>query len=135
MKKKSPSSLELQVLSVLWRSGPATVRQLLEAMPDRKKRAYTTLLSVVQVMEKKHLVTHSRCGVRHVYHAAVKERQILRPVLRDLVRNIFGGKPARAMQFLLDETDVSDEQLAEIRGLVAEMESPDEGQRGKGDKS
>ena len=58
MKKESPqrpSDLELQVLAVLWRRGPSTAREVMEALPDGKHRAYTTVLSVMQVMEKKEL--------------------------------------------------------------------------------
>ena len=56
MKSVKPSDLEMQVLSVLWERGPSTAREVLEAMPDGKKRAYTSVLSVMQVMEKKGLL-------------------------------------------------------------------------------
>ena len=46
----SPSEFELQVLGVLWRDGPSTVRQILERLPDGKERAYTSVLSVMQVI-------------------------------------------------------------------------------------
>ncbi|MCA9092782.1 MAG: BlaI/MecI/CopY family transcriptional regulator, partial [Planctomycetaceae bacterium] len=50
---KKPSDLELQILHVLWQAGPSTVRDVLEKLPDQKKRAYTSVLSVMQVMQKK----------------------------------------------------------------------------------
>ena len=53
MKITKPSDLELQILSFLWEKGPSTAREVLEAIPDGKKRAYTSILSVMQVMEKK----------------------------------------------------------------------------------
>ena len=46
-----PSDLEMQILSVLWENGPLTVREVLKMMPDKKERAYTSVLSVMQVME------------------------------------------------------------------------------------
>ena len=123
MKKAKPSDLELQVLAVLWETGPATVRRLLTAMPDGKKRAYTTVLSVLQVMEKKGLVTHDREGVAHVYRPLVKKRQLLKPLLRELTHNVFGGSPSSVVQFLLKGTDLSREELSEIRKLVGELEA------------
>ena len=57
-----PSGVELQVLAVLWDKGPSSVRAVLEAMPDGKDRAYTTVLSVMQVLEKKGLVGHTAAG-------------------------------------------------------------------------
>ncbi len=53
MKNREPSRLEMQVLSVLWQRGASSVREVLAVMPDGKARAYTTILSVMQVMEKK----------------------------------------------------------------------------------
>jgi len=123
VKKLKPSDLELQVLSVLWESGPRTVRELLDALPDGKKRAYTTVLSVVQVMEKKGLVTHERRGLAHIYRPSVKQGQVLQSLLRELTRNVFGGSPANVLQFLLKGSDVSDEELAEIRRLVSDVET------------
>ena len=55
MKTSKPSDLEMQILSVLWDRGASTAREVLKAMPDGKQRAYTSILSVMQVMEKKAL--------------------------------------------------------------------------------
>ncbi len=118
---QQPSNLEMQVLSVLWDNGPSTARQVLEAMPDGKKRAYTTVLSVLQMLEKKTLVTHDAQGNAHVYKPCVSKRKVLRPYLRDMVRNVFGGSPSEAMQFLLQETTVSDDEYNEIRKTVDEF--------------
>lgn len=118
MARQRPSDLELQVLSVLWRSGPSTVRQVLEKMPDRKKRSYTTILTVLQLMEGKKLVTHTNEGRAHVYRPAVTRKQVLGPLLRNMVTRVFGGSPTEAFQHLLSETDVSDEELETIRKLI-----------------
>lgn len=117
-----PSNLELQVLSVLWRNGPSTARSVREALPDGKKRAYTTVLSVLQVMEKKGLATHESEGTTHVYRPAVTRRQVLGPLVRNLVSNVFGGNPSAVVQFLLRDTDVSEEELGEIRRVIEEYE-------------
>jgi predicted transcriptional regulator len=53
--KYQPAEFELQVLGVLWEHGPSTVREVLERLPDGKPRAYTSVLSVMQVMQKKGL--------------------------------------------------------------------------------
>jgi BlaI family transcriptional regulator, penicillinase repressor len=120
MKLLRPSDLELQVLSVLWDRGPSSVRGVLEAIPDRKQRAYTTILSVMQVMEKKGLLGHTREGLSHIYHPLVQREQVLRPMMKDLLRNVFGGSPSAAVQFLLDQAAVDDEELAQIRRTIRE---------------
>jgi predicted transcriptional regulator len=108
----------MQVLTVLWERGPATVRQVLEALPDGKQRAYTTVLSVMQVMEKKGLLEHDRDGLAHVYRPTVTRRQIVKPMMKNLLEHLFGGRPSQAMQYLLADGEVDPAELAEIRKLI-----------------
>ena len=93
MSKVKPSDLEMQILSVLWERGPSTAREVLEAMPDGKKRAYTTILSAMQVMEKKGLLGHTSRGVAHVYRPAVTKRKVIQPFARSSPRSSAAGPP------------------------------------------
>ena len=135
MKLKEPSRLELQVLSVLWEHGPATVRVVQDALPDGKTRAYTTVLTVLQVMEKKGLLTHISQGNTHVYQPTTTRRQTLGPVLKSLVRQLFGGSPATALQHLLAESEVSPEELTRLKQLIAEQEAKGRPGRRKEEKA
>ena len=132
---KEPSRLELQVLSVLWERGRATVREVQEALPDGKTRAYTTVLTVLQVMEKKGLLTHVSEGNTHVYQPTTTRRQTIGPVLKNFVRQVFGGSPVTVMQQLLAEHEVSPEELSRLKQLIAEHEAKGPAARGKGKKS
>lgn len=118
MKLDKPSELEMQILGVLWRGGPGPVRDVLAAMPDGKKRAYTTVLSTMQVMEKKGLLTRTREGMTDHWRPAVSKSRVLGPFLRNLVANVFGGQPTQVMQHLLQETDVDEADVADIRQLL-----------------
>jgi predicted transcriptional regulator len=124
MKPIAPSKLEMQVLSVLWERGPAPVRAVLEAMPDGKTRAYTTVLSVLQVMGKKGLVSHTTQGNTHIYEARVTREQVTGPLLRTLVRDVFGGSAVSALQHLLGQTEVTPEEMSEIKRLLAGYDRP-----------
>ena len=118
MKRPRPSELELQILSVLWERGPLPIRDIRAALPDGKARAYTTVLTLLQIMEKKGLVGHTARGQAHVYHPLVTRRQVLRPLMRDMLRNVFGGRPVDAVQCLLDGAKLDDEELAQIRQMI-----------------
>jgi BlaI family transcriptional regulator, penicillinase repressor len=122
MKFREPSKLEMQVLSVLWQRGASSVRDVMDVMPDGKTRAYTTILSVMQVMEKKGLVSHVSEGNAHIYQARVSRREVTGPLLRSLVRQVFGGSAATALQHLLAENEVSREELDEIKEIIAHHE-------------
>ena len=91
-------------------------------MPDGKERAYTSILSVMQVMEKKGLLTHTRKGNANVYSPAVQRGQTLDPVLKDMVDHVFGGKPSAMMQQLLENKKIDPEELSEIRRLLDEWD-------------
>ena len=123
MKYREPSRLEMQVLSVLWQRGASTVREVMEVMPDGKARAYTTILSVMQVMEKKGLLSHVTEGNTHVYQARLSRQKVTGPLLRGLVRQVFGGSAATALQHLLAEEKVSREELNEIKEIIARHEN------------
>ena len=114
MKAKQPSKLEMAILSRLWETGGMTVREVMEALPDGKQRAYTSVLSILQAMERKRLVRHESRGNVHVYHAVAAQDATLGRALHDLVRDVFGGSPTAAVQRLLEEGDVSGEELDEI---------------------
>ena len=106
MQYREPSRLEMQVLSVLWQRGASTVREVMEVMPDRKARAYSTILSVMQVMEKKGLLSHVTEGNTHVYQARVSRQKVTGP-----------------LQHLLAEQKVSREELDEIKEIIARHEN------------
>lgn len=121
MKTVKPSDLEMQILSVLWNRGDSTVREVLEAMPDGKKRAYTSILSIMQVMEKKGLLKHTNRGTAHVYSPAVNRRKIIQPFMCKVLNEVFAGKPSAMMQALLTETSVSESEMARIQKLLKEV--------------
>lgn len=120
-----PTDTELQVLSVLWDQGPATARQVLQRMPDGKPRSYTTVLTIMQLMEKKGLLKRRVQGRAHVYRPAAGRTRIMRPMLSDFIAKAFGGSPAQLVQQLLADERVKAEQLDEIRTLLDELKPAD----------
>ncbi len=133
MKTAKPSDLEMQILSVLWDRGASTAREVLKAMPDGKKRAYTSILSVMQVMEKKGLLKHTNRGVAHVYSPAIPRKKIIRPFMHKVVNEVFGGKPSAMMQALLTETPVSNEEMARIHQLLEQTRASQSTKSAKGE--
>ena len=123
METIKPSDLEMQILSVLWDRGASTAREVLEAMPDGKRRAYTSILSVMQVMEKKGLLKHTNRGIAHVYSPAVSKKRIIQPFMHKVVNEVFGGRPSAMMQALLAETPVSDDEMAQIHELLKQVKA------------
>ncbi len=120
---KRPSDLELQILSLLWRHGPMTVRQVLESLPDKRKRAYTSVLSIIQIMEKKGFLTHTQNGNTHVYSPTLTRAKVLGEHMRRLVSHVFNQSAPQAIQQLLDQTPVTSDELQQIRKILDEREA------------
>lgn len=120
-----PAEFELQVLGTLWEHGPGTVRQVMDRLSDGKERAYTSVLSVMQVMQKKGLleVADERDGLAHIFRPLVSREQIAVPLLQGLVRKIFGGRTQTALSHLLQSDSVSHDEIAAMRKLLDEHEA------------
>ena len=86
-----PSGLELQALSFLYSVGPSTVAVILENIPDGKDRAYTTILSVMQSLERKGLVKPTRKGRSYIYKPTKSQASIVSLYVKDFLLNAFGG--------------------------------------------
>lgn len=119
-----PSDFELHILGTLWEKGPATVRQVMERLFDGKDRAYTSVLSVMQVMQKKGLlgVEKQKDGLAHIFTPRVTRAQVVGPLLRGLVNKVFGGRTHAAVQHLLEE-DVDRAEIDKLRQLLDDLEA------------
>ena len=115
-----PTDAELVILRVLWRRGPSTVRQVHQAVLADKKTAYNTTLKLLQIMTDKGIATRDASVRPQVYQAAVPESQMQRRLVSDLLDRAFGGS-ARKLMAALTATDISKEELAEIRQLLDKL--------------
>ena len=113
-----PTDSELAILRILWERGPATVRQVHEALADTRDTGYTTTLKLMQIMAEKGLVDRDETARTHVYAAAVNEQQTQRQLVKDLVDRAFGGSAAALVLHALDAEGATAAELKEIRKLI-----------------
>jgi BlaI family transcriptional regulator, penicillinase repressor len=109
---------ELDVMSVLWDLGSATVAEVREHLSD--DLAYTTVLTVLRTLEQKGHVGHTGEGRAHRYHPLVKRAAAGRSALRRLVDKVFDGSPELLLTQLVSDRNLSDEELRRLRRLVEE---------------
>jgi BlaI family penicillinase repressor len=124
--KKSiePSELELQVLGILWEQGPRTARQVLEGLQDGKPRAYTTILTVMQNMHRKELISRGQGeSLAHVYKHAVTRKQVFKPFFSKLVTKAFGGNPSAVLQQLLELNTIDTEDLSQMKQMIEKSQA------------
>jgi BlaI family penicillinase repressor len=117
----APTGRELEILKILWERGRATVRDVHEALtPETGELAYTTVLSLMQIMEQKGLVTRATRGKAHVYFAKVKKDSVLRKLARGFLDRVFDGAMDQYLVRVLQTRNPSMKELEELEQMIAE---------------
>lgn len=117
-----PTDAELSILRVLWELGPSTVRQVQEALNERRATGYTTVLKLLQIMTEKGLVERDETERTHVYQASLTQEQTQRQLVRDLLDRAFGGSAKQLVLQALATKKASAKEMAEIRRLLDKLE-------------
>jgi len=114
-----PTDAEIDILAVLWRLGPATVRDVHEELG--KDSGYTTTLKQMQLMTEKGLLLRSERFRSHVYEPGVPREQTQKEIAADLLKRAFDGSAKSLVLGALSAKPASDEDLADIRKMIEEF--------------
>ena len=125
-RSEHPTPGELEVLQVLWRRGPCTVRQVMHELDGVRPRAYTSVMSLLNVMVDKKLLRRKPHGRAFVYSARVQEKPTLRRMVADLLNRAFRGSAEQLVAHVLEQTELSPEELGELRRLIDGYRAPKE---------
>jgi predicted transcriptional regulator len=107
---------ELDIMSVLWERGPSTVSEVRDALADAL--AYTTVLTLLRVLEEKGHVTHTAEGRAHRYAPCVERHAAGRSALRRITKRLFGGSPELLLTRLVEDANLTEEELRRMRDLL-----------------
>ncbi|MGC2636432.1 MAG: BlaI/MecI/CopY family transcriptional regulator [Acidobacteriaceae bacterium] len=113
-----PTEGELELLSILWHKGSATVREIHEDVSQIRPLGYTSVLKLLQIMTEKGLVEREESGKAHIYRAAASEHATQDQFLRDMSRRLFAGSAAQLAMHALSLDPVNDRELDELRTLI-----------------
>lgn len=125
-----PTPAELEILQVLWRSGPSSVRQIWEVLGS--KGSYTTVLKLLQVMFEKKLVKRDEAKISHIYSAAVDQTDNQERMVGNLIDRAFGGSVSELILRALSAKAASPEELKTIRALLTSEKNKANRKRDKG---
>ena len=124
--EKRPTDAELEVLQVLWRHGPSTVRLVNTELIKNREVVYTTTLKMMQVMTDKGYLTRDTSQRTHLYEAAIEEGEIQESLLDRLLDTAFRGSPLKLVQQALGHKKTSPEDLEEIKKIIQKLEKNDQ---------
>lgn len=127
--KRKPSSqltrLELQIMEVLWRIGPATVQEVQSSIPG-EPLAYTTVQTMLNILHRKRRVKRKLVGKAYIYNPLLSRDGAVTEAVRDIVDRLFGGSTEALVMNLLKTRQLNSKKLAQLNELVKKQQSEDE---------
>jgi BlaI family penicillinase repressor len=121
-KEEQPTGGELEVLKVLWDRGPSTVRDVMDVLNESRPRAYTSVMSLLNVMTEKGLLVREPQGRAFVYRPRTDRGRTLKRMVGDLLGRAFEGQASQLVAHLLDQSKPTSEELNEIRRAIEEYQ-------------
>ena len=117
-----PTDAELEILRVLWNRGPSTVREVHDALREKKDLGYTTVLKLLQIMTTKGTVRRNETQRAHVYEACLPAEQTKQQLAGDMLQRVFEGSASQLMMHALAGRKSSPEEINELRRLLDQYE-------------
>jgi len=109
---------EADVMSVLWRLRRASVGDVVGAMKKTRAVTYSTVQTMLRILETKGYVTHEKVARAFLYEPLIDERQARRRALRHLVRRLFEGSPSLLVLNMLEDDEIAPAERAQLRKLI-----------------
>ena len=117
-KYDNPTPGELEILKILWDRGPCTGREVMGLLEEGRPRAYTSVMSLLNVMTEKLLVSRRPHGRSFLYRAKVQRDKTLGRLIHDMLGRAFEGSASTLVANLLDNCNPTPEELDEIRRVI-----------------
>ena len=118
---RSPSttltSQELEIMKLVWQRDSATVRDIYEALLETRKVAYTTVMTMMKILERKKYLKRTQVDRAYVYRPTQPKRKVVGDMVREFIDRVFNGSASPLLVHLVEEHDLSPEELEEIAQL------------------
>ncbi len=122
-KKPDPTKSELEILQVLWKHGPNTVRYVNDTLNEMKRAVqYTSTLKLMQIMAEKQMLKRDESSMKHIYAPAIEEQKTKGALLEKFVDSMYNGSASSLMLQLLGNKKTSKKELAAIKEIIQRMD-------------
>ncbi|NOY36833.1 MAG: BlaI/MecI/CopY family transcriptional regulator [Chlorobi bacterium] len=123
MRNPNPTPAELEILTVLWQYGPATVRFVNDEQNRKRRVGYTTTLKLMQIMTEKKLLGRKRISRTHEYTPLVKQRDMQHLLVNKLLDSAFHGSPGEMVMEILGHYRPDEQERERIREYLDDLEN------------
>ena len=116
---KRLTNVELELMTILWSLGEGNVAQVIAALPAERALAYTSVSTILRILESKNFVVARREGRGHLYKPTIGKNDYEARAVKDVVNRVFQGVPVAMVRQLIENVHMSDDDVRELRKLVA----------------
>ncbi len=113
---------ELEIMQILWKQAPLTVSELLTMLQRKPLPAYTSLLTLMQVMERKGYISHQKIGKAFAYNPKLRQEKFLISEVKRIAKNFFGGTPGSLVLNLVENEHLSTKEIESLKQLLKDEE-------------
>lgn len=121
-KSKLLTEAELELMTVLWKLGEGSVNDVLEHLPKGKAPAYTTVSTILRILEQKKFVKARKEGRGHLYLPTLAKEEYEARSVKHMVESVFDGAPVSLARHLLRPGSLKPDELSELRSLLDNLE-------------
>src|SRR5579862_2278590 len=120
MRPKTPTltEQELEIMKIVWEQDRATVRDVYEALLERRKIAYTTVMTMMNILEQKKYLRKSAEDRAYVYRPAKPKKQVIQGMVREFVDRVFNGSAEPLLVHLMEDRKLNQKDLDEIARMI-----------------
>jgi BlaI family transcriptional regulator, penicillinase repressor len=115
---KTLTDQELEIMKIVWEHRAATVRDVYEALLERRKVAYTTVMTMMKILEQKGYLNRKQVERAYVYRPAQPKNRVIGAMVRDFVNRVFNGSAEPLLVHLIEDRHLSADEIEEIRRLI-----------------
>lgn len=118
-----PAKSELEVLKILWKDGPSTVRHIHDKLnKDIKTVQYTSTLKLMQVMTEKGMLERDETNMKHIYHPLLEEKNTMGVVLQKFLHNMYNGSISNLLVAFFNSDKPSKKELEKVKDLLDKLD-------------
>ena len=113
-------------MTIVWEGGATTVREVYETLRQRRPVAYTTVMTMMNILEQKGFLEREREGRAFLYRPTRSQRRVVRQMVREFVERVFGGSARPLLVHLVEDRKLTPEDLREIARLLEREKKEEE---------
>lgn len=116
--KHDLTPVEFELMTILWEIGQGTVRDVMALLPEGRKLAYTSVSTILRILQQKKIVTAEKAGRNHVYLPVISKEDFATHSVKKIVNQVFSGNSLELVTYLMDKNNLTLTEISEMQALL-----------------